>query len=200
LKKKTIFLRITRSLSCLFLYLTFTVNLLNPCFPQRQKESAETITITTYYPAPYGVYRDLQTQRLAVGDTNRDGIFDSKDIPANKGGLYVAGGMYMNLGRYKMGVQFMNLGEDGYSSWETDSKTRDTCDGNARRPYSCHPGEKKACNDVWIVHKSYSQQGSTGEGFEKFGSKVEKDERNVRKVKCEVIAVWRDKEELKEEY
>ena len=29
--------------------------------------SAEQLTITTYYPSPYGSYQDLETQRLAVG-------------------------------------------------------------------------------------------------------------------------------------
>ena len=30
--------------------------------------SAETLTITTYYPSPYGVYSDLRAKRLAVGN------------------------------------------------------------------------------------------------------------------------------------
>ena len=29
----------------------------------------ETLTITTYYPSPYGIYRELRSQRMAVGDT-----------------------------------------------------------------------------------------------------------------------------------
>ena len=33
---------------------------------------AEDITITTYYPAPYGVYREIRSQRMAVGDTYYD--------------------------------------------------------------------------------------------------------------------------------
>ncbi|MDP2927288.1 MAG: hypothetical protein Q8N80_00570 [Candidatus Omnitrophota bacterium] len=28
----------------------------------------ESITITTYYPSPYGVYRELRSQRMAIGD------------------------------------------------------------------------------------------------------------------------------------
>lgn len=45
--------------------------------------SAEQITITTYYPAPYGVYKDLQAetltvdnndQRVFIGDPNNPGI------------------------------------------------------------------------------------------------------------------------------
>ena len=28
----------------------------------------EELTITTYYPSPYGVYRELRSQRMAIGD------------------------------------------------------------------------------------------------------------------------------------
>jgi hypothetical protein len=34
---------------------------------------AEDITITTYYPSPYGVYRELRAQRTAIGDNYIDG-------------------------------------------------------------------------------------------------------------------------------
>jgi hypothetical protein len=37
-----------------------------PCLAQ------ETVTITTYYPAPYGLYRDLRTDWLAVGSAYRN--------------------------------------------------------------------------------------------------------------------------------
>lgn len=33
----------------------------------------ETITITTYYPSPYGSYRELRAQRMAIGDNYIDG-------------------------------------------------------------------------------------------------------------------------------
>jgi hypothetical protein len=33
----------------------------------------EQLTITTYYPSPYGNYRELRAQRMAVGDTYIDG-------------------------------------------------------------------------------------------------------------------------------
>jgi hypothetical protein len=32
----------------------------------------ETFTITTYYPAPYGVYREMRARRMAVGDNYVD--------------------------------------------------------------------------------------------------------------------------------
>lgn len=34
---------------------------------------AEDITITTYYPSPYGIYRELRAQRTAIGDNYIDG-------------------------------------------------------------------------------------------------------------------------------
>lgn len=57
---------------------------------------AEDITITTYYPAPYGVYNQLVTQTLGVGDTNVDGNIDGDDAPdptvvAEQGDVWIAG-------------------------------------------------------------------------------------------------------------
>jgi hypothetical protein len=37
----------------------------------------ETITITTYYPSPYGVYREMRAKRIAIGDT----YYDAGDMP-----------------------------------------------------------------------------------------------------------------------
>jgi len=59
------------------------------CFAQ------ETFTLTTYYPAPFGVYNQLVTQTLGVGDNNPSitGI-DTTDAPnpsANPGDVWIAG-------------------------------------------------------------------------------------------------------------
>jgi len=35
---------------------------------------AEDITITTYYPSPYGSYRELRSARMAIGDNYIDGV------------------------------------------------------------------------------------------------------------------------------
>ncbi|MBN2097197.1 MAG: hypothetical protein JW714_01830 [Candidatus Omnitrophica bacterium] len=51
---------------------------------------AEEITISTYYPAPYGVYNQMQANRMAVGDTNEDGLINSGDQPSENGQLYTA--------------------------------------------------------------------------------------------------------------
>ena len=51
----------------------------------------ESITITTYYPSPYGVYNALQTDKLGVGDNNSDGSLTSLDVPTNPGEVWIKG-------------------------------------------------------------------------------------------------------------
>ncbi|MCM8823232.1 MAG: hypothetical protein NC822_00960, partial [Candidatus Omnitrophica bacterium] len=51
----------------------------------------ETITITTYYPAPLGVYNRLEAQSLGVGDNNNDGIVNTNDVPPNAGDVWIRG-------------------------------------------------------------------------------------------------------------
>jgi hypothetical protein len=48
------------------------------------------ITITTYYPSPYGAYNKLQSNKLAVGDTNADSELNSSDLPSADGQIYAA--------------------------------------------------------------------------------------------------------------
>lgn len=48
------------------------------CFAQEQ------VTITTYYPAPYGIYRELRTDQMAVGSGYRA-------TPLSNGNLIVEG-------------------------------------------------------------------------------------------------------------
>lgn len=59
-------------------------------------QDSDSITITTYYPSPYGVYNQLQTNSLGVGDTNGDGNFNAADVPpatpgATNGDVWIAG-------------------------------------------------------------------------------------------------------------
>ena len=61
------------------------------CFAQQ-----ETLTITTYYPAPFGVYAQLVTQTLGVGDSNGSGGIDAGDAPdpivaGQEGDVWIAG-------------------------------------------------------------------------------------------------------------
>jgi len=49
--------------------------------------SQENITITTYYPSPAGVYSELLvSNRMAVGDTNGDGVVNGLDLPTDAAG------------------------------------------------------------------------------------------------------------------
>jgi len=51
----------------------------------------ESITITTYYPSPYGSYNSLQTNMLGVGDNSGDGNLTSADVPASPGDVWIQG-------------------------------------------------------------------------------------------------------------
>ena len=59
----------------------FIFGLFSLCFAD------ESITVTTYYPSPYGEYNELGTNRLAVGDTNNDGTLDAADQPNRDGDI-----------------------------------------------------------------------------------------------------------------
>ncbi|MFA4984658.1 MAG: hypothetical protein WC559_05080 [Candidatus Omnitrophota bacterium] len=75
------------------------ISLLLPLFlnfliaPRSFLAAEESLTITTYYPAPHGVYNELQTNKMAVGDTDGSGTLDSPDQPSANGQLYVARGV-----------------------------------------------------------------------------------------------------------
>jgi hypothetical protein len=61
------------------------------CFAQ-----AEQITITTYYPSPYGVYNKLMMSTLGVGDIDNDGAPDDDDAPdpaTNDGDVWIGGNL-----------------------------------------------------------------------------------------------------------
>jgi hypothetical protein len=55
--------------------------------PSAQLFAEESITITTYYPSPYGSYNELQSNKLAVGDTNGNGTLDAADQPNRNGDI-----------------------------------------------------------------------------------------------------------------
>ena len=62
----------------------FVVTVIHLCF-------AERLTITTYYPSPYGIYSKLLAKMLGVGDTNGDGQFDNNDLPTTEGDILAKG-------------------------------------------------------------------------------------------------------------
>lgn len=67
------------------LALSVIVGLSGACLAQQE----EKLTITTYYPSPVGVYNQLQTKRIVIGDVNNDGQINSADVPANGRPFYV---------------------------------------------------------------------------------------------------------------
>jgi hypothetical protein len=69
-KLKKVFSSLSLSLS-LSLISVFLLSFSPPLFAE------ETITITTYYPSPYGVYREMRAKRIAIGDT----YFDGAEVP-----------------------------------------------------------------------------------------------------------------------
>ncbi|UCC95552.1 MAG: hypothetical protein JSW40_02080 [Candidatus Omnitrophota bacterium] len=79
------------------LALIFTFNLTITALSQ------EELTLTTYYPAPYGVYNQLVTQTFGVGDndpTPQPGL-DSNDAPdpdTNPGDVWIAGEVGIGIG------------------------------------------------------------------------------------------------------
>ena len=61
----------------LFLGLYLIILLINLIFPlssfAQTEEEEETLTIATYYPAPYGIYNEMRAKRMAVGDNYHSG-------------------------------------------------------------------------------------------------------------------------------
>lgn len=51
----------------------------------------DSITITTYYPSPYGSYNQLQANSLGVGDNNGNSALESGDVPSVSGDVWIAG-------------------------------------------------------------------------------------------------------------
>ncbi|UCC96075.1 MAG: hypothetical protein JSW40_04800, partial [Candidatus Omnitrophota bacterium] len=61
-----------------FIFLAFTFLLSVSVFSGEGDK--DTITFTTYYPAPYGVYKELRAQRMAIGND----LYDSGKHPWQK--------------------------------------------------------------------------------------------------------------------
>lgn len=51
----------------------------------------DSITITTYYPSPYGSYNQLQTNSFGVGDNNGNSVLEGGDVPTTSGDVWIAG-------------------------------------------------------------------------------------------------------------
>ena len=59
--------------------------------------SQERITITTYYPSPFGSYNELTVaQRQAIGDVNLDGQVNAGDLAVDNVGNAIPGSLTMS--------------------------------------------------------------------------------------------------------
>src|SRR3989338_5402652 len=81
---------------------------------------AEDITISTYYPSPYGSYSELaanqlQTNKIAIGDTNGDSLLNSSDQPTGDGQLYAARSVILKP-QASLPTTDLELGEIVYNS------------------------------------------------------------------------------------
>jgi hypothetical protein len=81
---------------------------------------AEEITITTYYPSPYGSYSSLQADKLGVGDNNADGVLTSDDVPATSGDLWVSGLITIKGGAPGVN-KVLTSDANGLATWETSA-------------------------------------------------------------------------------
>src|SRR3990167_7014138 len=77
-KSKPVF---TLSLSLSLCLIPILINLIFPPSSFALTEE-ETLTITTYYPAPYGVYNEMRAKRMAVGAN----YYNGSAYPWNTGG------------------------------------------------------------------------------------------------------------------
>ena len=89
------------------------------CFAQ----GGETITITTYYPAPFGVYKELRAKRMAIGDNYYDasGYAWGVDIDSNAD-LVVEG--KVGIGMTKPGSYKLYVNGTAYATggWQPSDK------------------------------------------------------------------------------
>ena len=97
----------------------FVFALLNLCFA-----ADESITITTYYPSPYGSYGSLQANKFGVGDNNGDGLFTAADVPTTSGNVWIKGNVGIGISpAYKLDVNgtmratSISLGAVTKSNW-----------------------------------------------------------------------------------
>ncbi len=74
----------------------------------------EQVTITTYYPSPYGVYNQMVTKTLGVGDTDGDSDIDANDAPdpaTDPGDVWVAGFLGIGTANPQEGLHVAGGGE-----------------------------------------------------------------------------------------
>lgn len=74
------------------------------------ESNLDSVSFATYYPAPYGVYNQMQVNKLIVGDTNNNGYLDDGDQPNNDGDIRIK--VHASAPPSEIGI----LGEIAYAS------------------------------------------------------------------------------------
>lgn len=73
----------------------------------------EEITITAYYPSPYGVYSEMAvTNRQAVGDVNGDSLYNNADMAVDQFGAPIPGSLTV-AGSVGIGKKSLQVIQDG---------------------------------------------------------------------------------------
>lgn len=122
----------------------------------------ETLTITTYYPSPYGTYREMRADQMSVGSGYRSSsLSDGMLFVENKVGVgtdFISSGLTVDIHGY--------VGADAYCDRDGNSCTTNTCPSgfvkieNAGETLGCMQINQGASMDWWVATRyCYEQYG-----------------------------------------
>ena len=109
-------------------------------------QTSEEITITTYYPSPYGVYQEMNiTGRQAIGDVNGDSAYTNADMAVDQSGAPIPGSLTVagnvGIGTTNPQVALDVAGYINVGQWGTGGV--DVCTGSGDNTLSkCVSSEK----------------------------------------------------------
>ena len=151
-----------------FLSLTLLISFVSLCYA-----GDEQVTITTYYPAPYGVYQEMRVNQMAVGNTYRaSSLNDGTLIVSDRVGIGTT-----SPGSY--GGQQSRLDVNGYAAandvwlknagkWASEDATYQTFSASAFS-VSCPSGWTMTGGGCWCLDASDSDD-SSGHGGRPLGN------------------------------
>jgi len=135
--------------------------------------AGETLTITTYYPSPYGSYKELRANQIAIGsaygDVTANPLVDGNLIVSGNVGigttnpgakLDVRGQIRITGGNPGNG-RVLTSDDNGMGTWQGGASVRDcvfvTCQGadvSSKCTNTC-PAGKSAVTSIYISSYSY---------------------------------------------
>ncbi|MFC1630950.1 hypothetical protein ACFL2I_00135 [Candidatus Omnitrophota bacterium] len=114
---------------------------------------AQDVTLSTYYPAPFGAYNQLSTRTLGVGDNDGNGLIDNADAPVaaagNADSLYVAGRVGIGTMTPQEGLHILDSGADSAVILETGASEYELRAGNAANNFGIY--DRNAGNAARLV-------------------------------------------------